>query len=181
MQSDATAVGLQKFLNKWIRTPNHALVVGSKCYKDKIDRRTLYPRAFGVDLFEGDGVDLVHDLETPLPETVGPFDHVDCCSVLEHVRRPWLLAANVEAVLDEGGTILVSVPFVWRVHSYPSDIWRMTPEALTVLFPSIQWVRCRFFSNGKFVDKAPTRFENGERWLARTEIVAAGKKCKSIS
>ncbi len=125
MQSDATAIGLQKFMDKWINPPNHALVVGSKCYKDKIDRRQLYPHAFGVDLFEGEGVDLVHDLETPLPATVGPFDHVDCCSVLEHVRRPWLLAENVENALDEGGTILISVPFAWRVHGYPGDGWRM--------------------------------------------------------
>ena len=94
MTSDSP-VGLDRFC--WRHPPRNGrtLVVGSKVYGKKQDRRELYRKAVGVDLFEGDGVDFVHDMETPLPESVGTFAHVDCVSVLEHVRRPWLMAANI--------------------------------------------------------------------------------------
>ena len=83
---------------------------------------------------EGEGVDLVLDLEESLPEGLGTFAHVECMSVLEHSKRPWLLAANPEQLMEPGATIFVSVPFIWRFHGYPSDYFRLTPEALPVLF-----------------------------------------------
>ena len=180
MTSDSP-VGLDRFC--WLYPPRNGrtLVVGSKVYGKKQDRRELYRKAVGVDLFEGDGVDFVHDMETPLPESVGTFAHVDCVSVLEHVRRPWLMAANIEAALIEGGTLLVCVPFVWRVHAYPDDYWRMTASALEVLFPNIQWQARKYLVEGK-----PRNLVRGKRdpygqWMARAELAAAGIKCSSTS
>lgn len=155
-----------------------ALVVGSKVYPGTLDRRTLYKRAIGLDMLPGEGVDIVHDLEQPLDGYKNKIDHVDICSVLEHVRRPWLLAQNVESVLKVGGTILVSVPFVWRMHAYPNDYWRMNHAALEVLFPSIEWTHKKYVVNG-----APTRMPlsyvdaEGGKWLSRSETVAFGRKC----
>jgi hypothetical protein len=67
-----------------------ALVTGSRLNQHNSDRRLLYPNAIGLDMFAGDGVDVVANLEEPLP--CGPFDHVDCYSTLEHVSMPWLAA-----------------------------------------------------------------------------------------
>jgi 2-polyprenyl-3-methyl-5-hydroxy-6-metoxy-1,4-benzoquinol methylase len=150
-------------------------VVGSKSYNDKPDRRKLYAYAIGVDLFEGKGVDIVHDMERPL--SAGTFDHVDCVSVLEHVRRPWLMAANIEAAMEPHATILVSVPFVWRIHGYPGDLWRMTAEALEVLFPSIHWMDTKFLVEGNAKKMVPSLTARETRWLARSELIAAGFKC----
>jgi SAM-dependent methyltransferase len=164
------------------RRPGRTLVVGSKCYGNKLDRRSLYENAVGVDLFEGEGVDLVHDLETPLPASLGLFDHVDCVSVLEHVRRPWLLCANVEAVMCEGATILVQVPFVWRLHAYPGDYWRITHEGLEVLFPSVEWSERRYLVDARLTRKVPTFNDMyGGRWHKRSETAAFGTKCTSTS
>ncbi len=164
-----------------LHTPKHgrALVIGSKVYPTSTDRRKLYSDAIGLDMQAGEGVDIVHDLENHLPEAVGKFSHIDCCSVLEHVRQPWKMSAVIEDSLIEGGTLLISVPFVWRQHGYPSDYWRFTPEALDILFPNIKWLDKRLYSNGLFVPKTPSRHdEDNNRWMGRTEAVAFGVKAK---
>lgn len=115
------------------------LIVGSRQYVDKEDRRARHADALGVDMLEGPGVDRVVDLEGELPDDLGLFDHVECMSVLEHARMPWLMASNIERLMRPGASIFVTVPFCWRVHSYPSDLWRMTPEAVKVIFPGVTW------------------------------------------
>lgn len=152
-------------------------MVGSKCYNGKADRRALYSDAFGVDLFPGEGVDLVHDMEKPLPKECGRFDHVDCVSVLEHVKRPWVMAANIEKAMVSGATILVCVPFTWRVHGYPSDFWRMTTEALLVIFPGIDWIERRYMVGSDIRRVVPGKDDDDGKWMARSEMVAAGRKC----
>lgn len=151
------------------------LVVGSKVYGKCIDRRTLYKDAVGVDMLGGAGVDIVHDMEQPL--NAGPFSHIDCCSVLEHVRRPWLMAENIQRIMIPKSSILLVVPFVWRLHGYPSDYWRYTPEALPVLFPEIKWREILLISNDQVLER-PRAFNDcdGNRWLSRTEIAGFGIK-----
>lgn len=175
---DKSLAGMAKFQRKWRPMPGRALVVGSKQYDDKADRRKLYPYGFGVDLEDGHGVDFVHDMEEPLPEYLGRFEHVDCVSVLEHVRRPWKMAESIEACLSDGGSILISVPFVWRPHAYPSDFWRMTAEALPVLFPRVEWLARRYLINGKFRKVIPSLGGAGGPYLARTELLAYGVKVR---
>lgn len=117
-----------------------ALICGSHVYAGRADRKARYRESLGVDMIEGLGVDLVHDLEKPLPPEVGKFDHVDCMSVLEHARHPWLIAENIVDVMVHGGTIFLTVPFIWRPHAYPNDFWRFTAECVSeVLFPGIVW------------------------------------------
>lgn len=167
---------LEKFLWKQRIDPERTLVVGSKRYDDKPDRRAIYRNSLGVDMLPGDGVDVVHDLEQPLPSAYGTFDHIDCVSVLEHVRRPWKMAESLEQCLTEGGTLLVCVPFVWRVHAYPSDYWRMTAEALPVLFPNVEWRQRKYLTEARLRKLTPTREGGNGPWLARSELIAFGVK-----
>lgn len=152
------------------------LVVGSKVYGGKQDRRALYADAVGVDLFEGEGVDVVADLEQPQPG-LGMFDHIDLCSVLEHVRRPWLMADVLQSLMNPGASILVTVPFIWRIHAYPSDFWRMTPEALEILFPGVTWLDRAFLVGSKILPKVPSREGQDHPWMARAETAAFGVRC----
>ena len=153
------------------------LIVGSRVYKDKEDRRARYMDAVGVDMLEGEGVDRVLDLEEELPADLGLFDHVECMSVLEHSRRPWLLAANVERLMAPGATIFVTVPFCWRLHGYPSDYWRMTPEAVKAIFPAVRWERLMLA--GETLHEGP-KIESvkvdGHPYFARTDTVGFGVK-----
>lgn len=115
------------------------LIVGSHVYEGREDDRARYKHAVGVDMIPGPGVDVVHDMEEPLPAGLGTFAHAECFSVLEHSRRPWLLAANIERLLESGGTLWVTVPWMWRRHGYPSDYFRFTTEGIKAIFPGIQW------------------------------------------
>lgn len=155
------------------------LIVGSKLFSEREDRRLRYPQALGVDMQAGNGVDRVVDLEEPLPEDVGQFMHVECMSVLEHSRRPWKMAANIERLLQPGGTLLVTVPFVWRVHGYPSDYWRFTKDGVRALFSRISWA-AMVYANESLQHNNYLRPLNKAAgvhpYLARTEVFAFGRK-----
>lgn len=153
---------LELFEQRHVRPrPGRTLIVGSQVYAGKEDRRARYADAVGADMLAGPGVDVVVDMEdTAAAMAMGRFDHVECMSVLEHCRRPWLMARTIEALLVEGGTLFVSVPFVWRIHAYPSDYWRLTPEGVKELFPGIAW---------ETVALADDRVRKGDR-LSRCEV-----------
>lgn len=166
--------GFDDFQRKFVRPQKgRALVVGSKCYGNKLDRRKLYADAIGVDQFAGEGVDIVADMEQP--QDLGRFAHVDCCSVLEHVQRPWKMAETIDRALEPGGSILILAPFAWRIHAYPDDYWRLTPSALDVLFPNVVWTAKRFILEDRMCTLIP-RLKPG-KWLARSEIAGFGYKC----
>lgn len=159
-----------------------ALIVGSKVYPGREDRRKLYPEAWGIDMLPGEGVDEVRNLEEPLGNSMdgewpGPFDHVECRSVLEHSRRPWLLAANIERLMLPGATLDLAVPFVWRVHAYPSDYWRFTIEAVRELFPNIEWQALRYATQTRLYEageKTERLRSRGPVYLARSEVLGWG-------
>lgn len=96
--------------------------------------RDLFPGKpyVGLDCRVGQGVDVVGDVEN-LPwedETVGA---VIAMSTFEHVPRFWRGFEEIRRVLRPDGVLLVSCPFYFHQHAYPSDYWRFTPEALEVL------------------------------------------------
>jgi SAM-dependent methyltransferase len=151
------------------------LIVGSQIYKGREDRRLAFTHAVGIDMLPGPGVDLVWNLEEAPPLGWDQFDHIECRSVLEHSRRPWLLAANLERMLVKGGTLDLSVPFVWNVHAYPDDYWRFTVPAVRELFPRIEWSALMYcgatlYENGK----TPRAMVEGHIHIARTEVLGAG-------
>lgn len=121
-----------------IPAPGRTLIAGSYVVEGKEDRRLRYSDVVGADMREGPGVDVVADLEDRAD--LGTFRHIECLSVLEHSRRPWLMAANLEQMLQPGGTIFVAAPFVWRLHSYPDDYFRFSLSGLKSLFTEIDWI-----------------------------------------
>lgn len=155
------------------------LVVGSRIYGEREDRRLRYADALGVDMIHGIGVDYCVDLSEPDALFChGPFDHVDCISVLEHCERPWIVAQNIEERMNSRATLILSVPFVWWVHSYPSDYWRMTTEAVRSIFPRIRW-RELVYAHTSIAEagKIPSLYDEREhRYFARTEVFGAGVK-----
>jgi hypothetical protein len=123
------------------------LEIGSREYGHTVSFKqefTTRPGDYlGVDLEPGPGVDVALDLtadfslvSSRLPT---PFATILCLSVLEHCRQPFLMAENIQRLLAPGGALYVSVPFVWEIHSYPSDYWRFTPAAVRLLFPEVEF------------------------------------------
>jgi SAM-dependent methyltransferase len=79
------------------------------------------------------------DLCAPLGDRE-TYDVVICEQVLEHVADPWTAAENLRALCSPGGHVIVSTPFLIRVHELPEygmpDHWRFTPRGLRVLLQS---------------------------------------------
>ena len=168
--------GVAKFQEAHLRPqPGKTLIVGSRIYVEREDRRKRYQDAVGVDMLAGPGVDVVLNLEEPLPADFGPFAHIECMSVLEHSRRPWLLAANLERLLVPGGTIFITVPFVWRVHGYPDDYWRFTASGVRALFPRVTWL-AETYAHSDMTDGQHVPCVKLKDWpyFARTEVCMFG-------
>lgn len=68
-----------------------------------------------------------------LPFVDGAFDAVLSIAVLEHVRNPFLCAAELIRVLKPGGTVLAQVPFLQPEHGYPNHFYNMTRAGLAEL------------------------------------------------
>ncbi|WP_293678546.1 class I SAM-dependent methyltransferase [uncultured Phenylobacterium sp.] len=118
------------------------LEIGSKDYGSTSSFREIYPDCpyIGIDMAPGAGVDAVVDLEAgigPLPER--HFQLAVCCSVLEHVAKPWKMAENITRVVAPGGRLYMSVPWVWRYHPYPDDYFRFSFRGIISLFPEFVW------------------------------------------
>lgn len=136
-----------------------AIEVGSKRYKEHayLDLREILVKKkpttslIGCDLSPGSNVDIVLDLTAPLQtiEAVLPrkkFDTIFCISVLEHIPNVFKACENISSLLNPGGSIFISVPFVFRYHGYPGDLWRFTPEAINFLFPEVDFADYRYSS-----------------------------------
>lgn len=165
---------LEQFEAEHVRPrKGRTLIIGSHVYPPKPDRRKLYKDVLGVDMIPGDGVDLVANMEES--RDIGLFDHVECMSVMEHSRRPWLMAENIERAMKPGATIFLAAPFVWRIHAYPDDYFRFTPNGIRSLFTRIQWESVMFAANELRPEKRVVMIrENLHPYLPRTEVVAFG-------
>lgn len=95
----------------------------------------------GLDLEPGEDVDVVadvHEISRHFP--IGHFSGVVCCAVLEHLRRPWLAAAQLAQVTRPGGRLFCQTHQSFPYHAYPADYFRFSVEALGEIFaPDAGW------------------------------------------
>lgn len=118
------------------------LEIGSKDYGSTTSFRDVYTGNpyTGTDMEDGKGVDVVLDLTRGTGDLpTGHFALGVCCSVLEHVIRPWIMAANITALIRPQGKLFMSVPWVWRYHAYPDDYFRFSFRGIMALFPEFTW------------------------------------------
>jgi SAM-dependent methyltransferase len=95
------------------------------------DLRSLFPgRTYvGCDMRPGPGVDLVEDVTAiNLPDASAGM--VLCIETFEHVFEVRKGFDEVFRLLKPGGVFVVTSPLNFRIHGYPDDYWRMTPNCL---------------------------------------------------
>lgn len=87
-----------------------------------------YPGAVGIDQFDLDGVDVVHDLNArPWPFEEGAFDRVVCRHSLSHFSDFVATVEEIHRVLKDGGILEV-----WGPH-FTSDNFFTDPTMVTPL------------------------------------------------
>jgi hypothetical protein len=141
------------YLKKYAHKVDGAVLeVGSKNYGSTSSFRHVYRdnEYVGVDMSEGEGVDKVLDLTSGTGDLAkSHFALVVCCSVLEHVKKPWVMAENLVSLMKDGGQLFMSVPWVWRYHAYPDDYFRFSWRGIEELFPQLVWRDKQFSTNIK--------------------------------
>jgi hypothetical protein len=157
------------------------LEVGSKDYGSTATFRHIFPNCpyVGVDIEEGKGVDAVVDLSAGIGALrADHFALVVCCSVLEHVAKPWLMAANITKVTAPKGKLFVSVPWVWRYHPYPDDYFRFSYRGIISLFPDFDWDMAYYSTNvdGEFVPISDTDRQVDDRMAKMIPTQGGGSR-----
>lgn len=82
-----------------------------------------------LDVIDNDALDYQQDLQD-MDLDSGQFDTVFCRNVLEHVPRPSDSVAEIQRVLEPGGTTIITVPHLAYLHNEPYDYYRFTEHAL---------------------------------------------------
>jgi hypothetical protein len=89
----------------------------------------------GTDFEDGADVDIVADVHR-LTAVTGPerFDVILSFSTFEHLKYPTLAAQEIMTALKVGGLLYVQTHQSFPIHSYPSDYFRFSRDALASLF-----------------------------------------------
>ena len=127
-------------------------------YRANLERFRGKYNYYGMDLkSEGSPNVLIGDICAAdyVPEHAafaGFFDVVYSNNVFEHLRRPWIAAANILALLKPGGLGIVIVPFAQRYHQVPEDYFRYTHAGARSLFEdagAIEVLTCGYDLSGR--------------------------------
>jgi SAM-dependent methyltransferase len=66
--------------------------------------------------------------EHPLPIENNVYDKVLTFNTLEHVYNVREILVELLRILKHGGELIVTVPFLFRIHGHPDDFFRGTPS-----------------------------------------------------
>jgi SAM-dependent methyltransferase len=120
-------------LNAWLQQWRHFLqglvldVGGEKGSRAGHDFQKLFDtrQYIYLNISPAKAPDIVAD-GAHIPLAAEAFQAVVCLETLEHVREPLNVMREFARVLRPGGVLLLSVPFLYQIHSAPHDFWRFT-------------------------------------------------------
>lgn len=99
-------------------------------YRNLIEPRFKY---IGVDIEAGPNVDhvMTSEFNTGLP--LHYADAVISGQTLEHCRNPFLLTREIFRIIKPGSFALLTAPWLFQIHRYPLDCWRILPDGMKIL------------------------------------------------
>lgn len=119
------------------RLGNDVLEVGSRIHDQEcwwLNNRDLATGKWtGLDIQNGEGVDVVADVHCLPNIWKNKFTGILCSEVLEHTKRPWIALPELFRVLQPGGTIVITTLLCFHIHGYPEDYYRFTDLGLKTL------------------------------------------------
>ena len=109
-------------------------------------------KTYKVDFRPYKGIDFLTDLNKPIPVFDGTFDGILMSNLLEHIPEPLALLQESHRILKQGGVLLVTVPFLIKVHQAPYDFLRYTEFMLKRLFSNAGFLQIRIRKIGNIFD-----------------------------
>ena len=94
-----------------------------------LDQRPFGARTIKLDRY-APAPDVRADLAAGLPFADASFDGAVCTEVIEHVPDAEALIREMARVIKPGGSLLLTVPFVFHYHEDPEDYRRYSPPGL---------------------------------------------------
>jgi SAM-dependent methyltransferase len=111
--------------------------------------------------------DILADLNKPLPIKSDVADTVICLSVMEHLCEPQLFLNEVHRILKPGGSFILQVPFMWKVHEPPYDYYRYTRFGLQYIFEKAGFTEISIYSQTGFWVTLTLKFNYQTKRLIR--------------
>jgi SAM-dependent methyltransferase len=97
-------------------------------------RDVIFENCLYVEVYPSLTTDVVIEPNCTLPLKSASLDGIGCFAVLEHVREPWKMAAEMARIIKPGGKIFIDWPFLQPTHGYPSHYYNATRNGLRALF-----------------------------------------------
>lgn len=108
--------------------PKREIVLDVGCGSQRLDENII-----GLDIVDYESADVICDVHA-MPFRPGSVDGAVSWGVLEHLRDPFTVIANLRACTRAGGRGLHMVPFMYPFHASPDDFLRFSHEGVKVLF-----------------------------------------------
>jgi SAM-dependent methyltransferase len=77
-----------------------------------------------LDVYPYEEIDIVCDLQKATPFKKASFDAIVLMNVLEHVQQPEKLMNLLAGLLRPDGLLVITVPFLLKLHQIPYDFYR---------------------------------------------------------
>ena len=90
----------------------------------------------GLDVTPDSRADIVVEPGTVWPFANASFDAILATQVLEHVRDFDNVLREIDRVMKPGGTVVISVPFIYNEHGVPEDFRRFSAYGGSDLIPN---------------------------------------------
>jgi SAM-dependent methyltransferase len=100
-------------------------------------RRRVFANCLYLEVYPSVCADIIVGPECRYPLKDDSLDGIGCFAVLEHTRKPWLVAQEMRRMLKPGGAVFIDWPFLQPIHGYPSHYFNATREGLISLFTDL--------------------------------------------
>ena len=102
--------------------------------------------------------DIIADLNERLPIPSGVADTILSISVMEHLREPETMLHEAFRILTPNGSMVMQVPWQWRIHESPYDYFRYTPYGLKYLLNKAGFVDIKIEPQSGFFSMSILKF-----------------------
>lgn len=104
-------------------------VIQKTCLKNNIYYKTL-------DIDKSAQADYIGSVED-LSFVDEKFDVVIMIGILEHVQKVWQVPEQLHKVTNEGSTLFLNTPYMFKVHGPVPDCWRFSEYGYRTLFKDL--------------------------------------------